>query len=114
MILILTGPSGSGKSTIANKLCKHYGFTRIRTITTRPKRYASDHEYEFVTTKVFEDLVSVGRITSVRSVPSSSEDDRILYGIPTISIRSDMNYVIILDPKGAVEFKQRNNDKGRV
>ena len=37
-LIVLCGYSGSGKTTIANVLQEKYGYHRIITYTTRPKR----------------------------------------------------------------------------
>lgn len=106
MILILTGLSGTGKSTIARCLCEHHGFKRIRTITTRPRRSnESASEYDFVTTKTFEDMIKVGRVKYVRTIQSDSSDEPTYYGVPAGQFNLDIDYVIVLDPQGAVEFK---------
>ena len=106
MILILTGLSGTGKSTIALCLCEHHGFKRIRTITTRPRRSnESASEYDFVTIKTFEDMIKVGRVKYVRTIQSDSSDEPTYYGVPAGQFNLDIDYVIVLDPQGAVEFK---------
>lgn len=35
---LIMGESGCGKDTIVNALCKRYGYTRLRSYTTRPSR----------------------------------------------------------------------------
>jgi len=51
--VVLIGPSGAGKSTIARDLVKTYGFTLVRTVTTRPPRDLDDDMHEFVSDEEF-------------------------------------------------------------
>jgi len=51
--LVLIGPSGAGKSTIARDLVSTYGFTLVRTVTTRPPRDLDDDMHEFVDEEEF-------------------------------------------------------------
>ena len=39
MIIVLLGASASGKSTIERRLADNYGFEKIVSYTTRPKRH---------------------------------------------------------------------------
>ena len=50
MIIVLVGKTASGKTTVANELCKHHGYKRIVTYTTRPmrKNEVQDVDYHFI------------------------------------------------------------------
>lgn len=54
-IALIVGKSGSGKDTIVNTLCRDYGFTKVISYTTRPRRpsdaedahiFVSNEEYD--------------------------------------------------------------------
>lgn len=50
-IYLIVGRSGSGKDTVVDYLCKHYGYKRIVSYTTRPPRNAQD-KHIFVTIEI--------------------------------------------------------------
>ncbi len=93
-MLILIGASASGKTEIAKLLIKEYGFEKLVTTTTRPKRVGEVDgvDYNFVTPDEFFEL---------------KENDAFFewviynenyYGTPK---KSKINNVLIVDPIGA-------------
>src|SRR5260370_8901826 len=62
LVLIVSGPSGSGKSTLVQRLLQMPGTMASRSCTTRMRRAteATGKCYDFVTTEVFEAMVSRG------------------------------------------------------
>ena len=58
-IYCLVGPSGSGKTTLANKLSELYGYSVVRSYTTREPRYEGENDYTFVSPEEFSKLGDV-------------------------------------------------------
>lgn len=42
ILYLIIGESGTGKDTVVNQLCNQYGFTRVKSFTTRPSRNTSE------------------------------------------------------------------------
>ena len=56
MFLILSGVSGSGKQTIINQLLQEYENSQfLKSVTTRPPRAESNHQYLHLTEEEFEE-----------------------------------------------------------
>lgn len=55
-IVLLMGKSGCGKTTIANVLQEKYGWSSIRSYTTRPPRCPGETGHIFVTDEEFDTL----------------------------------------------------------
>lgn len=61
MFLILSGVSGSGKQTIINQLLKEYENSEfLKSVTTRPPRSESNHQYLHLTEEEFEEKIKKG------------------------------------------------------
>ena len=58
-LIVLCGYSGSGKTTIANVLQEKYGYHRIITYTTRPKREqeVNGKDYHFISEEEFKQMI---------------------------------------------------------
>lgn len=66
-IFLLVAPSGSGKDTVANKLCEDYGFTKVRSYTTRPRRVNDNtdtHNHLFITEEVYQNIISTQQVVA--------------------------------------------------
>ena len=101
-MIILIGKSGSGKSTIQNILCKNYGFNKIVTTTTRPKRRGEkqDIDYHFMSKQDFESAVLAGEFVETKEYKVATGETW-YYGSPVDKIESAKdNDVIILTPDG--------------
>ena len=59
--IVLVGQTNSGKTTVA-KLLEAYGYKRIVTYTTRPKRQGERNgiDYNFVTDEKFKSMIKNG------------------------------------------------------
>ena len=59
-VIILCGPGAAGKTTVANWLVENAGYSRVRSVTTRPPRSDKDDEYYFVSPGTYEILEGTG------------------------------------------------------
>ncbi|WGT80186.1 hypothetical protein QE150_00675 (plasmid) [Acinetobacter baumannii] len=68
MFVLLSGTTCSGKTTIADALTEKYGFNRIVTTTSRPKREGEVEglHYHFITQTEFDALKRL--ISSLRQI----------------------------------------------
>lgn len=57
-IILIVGESGSGKDTLVNAVCKKYGYTKVKSYTTRPQRkdFKDKQSHIFVTDEEFDNL----------------------------------------------------------
>lgn len=79
-IFLILGESGCGKDTIVNILCDKYGYTRVKSYTTRPPRGTETDErsHIFVSEPEFdklEDLVAYTRFDRYRYCATSEQID---------------------------------------
>lgn len=60
-IILVVGESGSGKDTLVNAACKKYGYTKVKSYTTRPQRkdYKDKQSHIFVSDKKFDKLQNI-------------------------------------------------------
>lgn len=58
-LFLLVGRSASGKTTIADILEKEYGYTQVRSYTTRKPRYDGEPGHIFITREEFKNLEDV-------------------------------------------------------
>ena len=93
-IYLIVGRSGSGKDTVVDYLCKHYGYKRIVSYTTRPPRNAQD-KHIFVTDEEFDRLKNIVAYTEYNGyrycATAEQVEDADLY---------------IIDPAGVEYFKR--------
>lgn len=99
-IVVLVGTSATGKDTILNRLVEDYGFHKMVSYTTRPKRpfEVEGRDYHFTDNDTFEKLWSEGEMferTEYKNV-----DSLWLYGLGSKSICEDKINVTILNPHG--------------
>lgn len=108
MILILCGKSGSGKDAILRKLVSEHGYMPIISTTTRPPRFGETNgvEYYFTTKSNFLKLIEQNELIEYRSYNTLVDNvpDVWYYGIEKRDFDDEVNYVVILDIKGAREF----------
>lgn len=114
--IVLIGPMASGKSTLAETMAK-MGVFRIRSYTTRPRRFwqPEDDEYEYCTDEEFELIKDLYGMAAVQSY-SSASGETWKYGISPNDFdqieRTDSGCIVrdtvsILDPKGYIEIRER-------
>lgn len=116
-ILILTGKSGTGKDTVLHELEK-CGFVTNAFVstTTRPKRINEKDgiDYYFVTDSEFQRKIADGYFIEYRSYNTTVAGKPAIwhYGSPKVQLRTETQYAIVLDIKGAEAFAEyygRNN-----
>lgn len=93
-IFLIVGASGSGKDTVTNLLCERYGYSRIKSYTTRPSRGTETDEasHIFVSDAEFEEL---------KDLVAYTQFDGFRYCATAEQVEKADLYII--DPKG-VEF----------
>lgn len=109
MIVVLVGKTASGKTTIANELCKHHGYKRIITYTTRPmrKNEVQDVDYHFISDEQFNKMVKNNEFTEYKRY--NTAHGVWSYGSVVTSEQesSDDCYVIILTPQGLRDLSKK-------
>ena len=109
MIIVLVGKTASGKTTVANELCKHHGYKRIVTYTTRPMREneIQDVDYHFISDEQFNKMVENNEFTEYKRYNTAhgvwSYGSVVTYEQEI----SDDYYVIILTPQGLRDLSKR-------
>jgi guanylate kinase len=58
-LFLFVGRSASGKTTIADILEEKYGYTQVRSYTTRPPRYDDEIGHIFITKEEFKELEDI-------------------------------------------------------
>lgn len=94
-MIILIGASASGKTEIAKILKQKYGFEKIITTTTRPKRTheVENVDYHFVSKDDFNHLLISGSFVEVTHYQDN------FYGTNKADLKD--NGLVILEPNGA-------------
>ena len=109
MIIVLVGKTASGKTTVANELCKHHGYKRIITYTTRPmrKNEVQDVDYHFISDEQFNRMVENNEFTEYKRY--NTAHGVWSYGSVVTSEQesSDDYYVIILTPQGLRDLSKK-------
>lgn len=109
MIVVLVGKTASGKTTVANELCKHHGYKRIITYTTRPMREneVQDVDYHFISDEQFNKMVENNEFTEYKRY--NTAHGVWSYGSVVTSEQelSDDCYVIILTPQGLRDLSKK-------
>lgn len=105
MFVILSGTTCSGKSAISKQLVEQYGFARIVTTTSRPKREGEidGWDYHFVGNDQFEE------IKQAKGFLETNKHGGFEYGVQISSISSlpaSRNAVLIVDPNGYKKVKR--------
>lgn len=101
MITILVGKSGSGKSSISKELQNNYGYERLITCTTRPKRNGETdgEDYYFLSNSEFQSKLDSDEF--LESTKYCATFGSVSYGSLKESYqKSDKNRVIVLNPDG--------------
>lgn len=115
-LIALIAPSSAGKDYILNKVLNEIkGIKPIISYTTRPMRDTEDGtEYNFITKEKFNEMLSKNKFIEVRSY-NVYNGDIWFYGLPkdAIDLKSNHNYITILDFEGYKVVKKYLEDLGQ-
>ncbi|WP_354734626.1 guanylate kinase [Acinetobacter nosocomialis] len=105
MFVLLSGTTCSGKTTIADTLTEKYGFMRIVTTTSRPKREGEidGWHYHFVTQAEFDALKKAGQFLE------TNKHGNYEYGVGIDKFQNmpeNRNAVLIIEPNGYKKIKR--------
>lgn len=105
MFVVLSGTTCSGKSVISDELVQRYGFARIVTTTSRPKREGEvdGWTYNFVSQTEFDELKKQGAFLE------TNKHSGYEYGVRIDNIAKlpkDRNAVLIVEPNGYKKVKR--------
>lgn len=92
-VILLCGESGCGKTTIAEKL-ETFGIKQNRSYTTRPRRYPTEDNHEFVTDDEFDKLTNIVATTNFAGHRYATTIEQV-----------DICDVLVLDVNGIEYFK---------
>lgn len=99
MILVIMGGTNSGKNYFSKK-CEKYGFSRVITNTTRPRRIDdAENAYHFLTEEEFKEKLNRGLMLEYTVYNGN------YYGVSIDSLSK--NCVVILDPFGYYVLKEK-------
>ena len=109
MIVVLVGKTASGKTTIANELCKHHGYKRIVTYTTRPMREneVQDVDYHFISDEQFNEMIKNNEFTEFKRYNTAHGVWSYGSVVTAEQELSDDCYVIILTPQGLRDLSRK-------
>ena len=109
MIIVLVGKTASGKTTVANELCKHHGYKRIITYTTRPMRVneVQDVDYHFISDEQFNKMVKNNEFTEYKRYNTAHGVWSYGSVVTVQQAVSDDCYVIILTPQGLRDLSKK-------
>lgn len=109
MIIVLVGKTASGKTTVANELCKHHGYKRIVTYTTRPmrKNEVQDVDYHFISDEQFNKMVENNEFTEYKRYNTAHGVWSYGSVVTSEQEHSDDYYVIILTPQGLRDLSKK-------
>jgi len=99
-LVLIIGPSGSGKTILEENLCKHYGYRKAVSVTSREKR---DHEvngvdYQFVTKENF---------LAIQDYIETAEYDGEYYGLTSAELlKDDQDVIAVVEVMGALQINQ--------
>jgi len=99
MLLILIGPSGVGKTSVQEMLCRDYGYNRLLSYTTRPKRDCEIEgwDYYFVDKETFNRLKLIEKVEYNGNFYGTSWDELIR--------KTKKPCVAVLEVRGMTIFK---------
>lgn len=100
-IYCFVGPSGSGKTTLANRLSELYGYSVVKSYTTRLPRYEGEDGYTFVTP---EEFAALGEVHARAHYAGHD------YGVTAELL--DKNDLYVIEPSG-VEFMRNEYAGGK-
>ena len=111
-IIVLIGRTCSGKDTVVNNLVKKYGFKKLTTYTSRPKRKGEKDgiTYHYISEDEFRQKIDEGFFAEWKSYITN--EGVWYYGSSLEDIENaDNKSVIILTPQGYRDIKGKVNCK---
>ena len=102
-ILLITGKSGVGKDTIADFLCKSYGYTKVKSYTTRPPRYEGEDTHIFVSRSAFNELSNRVAYTNRNGVEYCAT-----------AAQANNSDIYIIDPPGIEYFLEQYRSRRKI
>lgn len=105
-MLVICGKSCTGKDTIVSALTDVFGFHRIVTYTTRPRRPGEEDgkDYHFVNLAKFQDMIDNGDFFETTAY--DTVEGKWYYGTAWEDLeKADDNAVIIMNPHGVETIK---------
>lgn len=98
--IVIFGPSGAGKSTLERCLVDKYGWEKIISYTTRPKRpnEIDGVDYKFVSKDFFLQMKEDGFFIETSTHPFQGKDE--YYGSPKDLMDGIGKFVLISNPSG--------------
>lgn len=105
---IIAGPSGVGKTVVQELLSQRYGFQKLMTNTSRPKRpnemNCENPQYHFWEKKDFENAISNGCFFEYNIISGNYYGTT--YKDLNEAIESSTDYVLIVEVNGLVKIKE--------
>lgn len=110
-IFLIVAPSGSGKDTVVNKLCDDYGFTKVKSYTTRKPRQDDKND---IRNHTFVSMEEFGKIPTTKQVVVAQYFDKNYYCGTQDQVENNDFYII--DVQSIEPFKQnyKGNKKVKV
>lgn len=107
-IFCICGFSGAGKTTVAKKVSEMLGIHRELTCTTRPMRFNETDgvDYHFLKNDTFEYLKKTNKLIAVEEF-NVVDNQTFKYGINKNDIDAHNNIVIVVNPTGVVDLKEK-------
>ncbi len=105
-ILLISAASGGGKSATADELCKHYGYNKVITVTTRaPRPHEVDGvHYLFMDKEAFQHAVARGEFIEHANVYGNFYGT--LHATIGMTLREGKPAVLVVDVQGREAFSK--------
>lgn len=104
VLFLIVGESASGKDTIVNQLCKKYGYKKVVSYTTRPKRKDKNDSKSHI-------FVSDEQFSKLNNLVAYTFFDGHKYGVTADQLEN--NDIYIIDKKG-INYLQENYEGNKI